>query len=587
MRVIVIKLADRLHNMRTLWVHTEEKQKEKAHETLELLTPIAHRLGMNKIKGELEDLSLRYLKPQIYYQIVEELNQSKVERDKVVEEMMRDVSKLLNDNGIKHEIKGRAKSIYSIYKKLDNGHKFNDIYDLLALRVFVDEETDCYRALGIIHSKYRPIPKRFKDYIAMPKANMYQSLHTTVFGDYGYLFEIQIRTYEMDEVAERGIAAHFSYKENGSDTKNIMQNNMEQKLQFFRSIIELNNEEAKDEDFINSVKEDIFNSTIYVFTPDGDVVELPSDSTPIDFAYKIHTKVGDKMVGAIVNNNIVPLDYKLKNNDIIKINTNQNSFGPSREWINIARTNHAKNKIKNFFNKIEKEEYEHNGEELLLKELRKKKIPQNEFLTNENIDKILKEYKYNNLEELYISIGNNSIPVGTIINLINGDKETKEEIILKKTINKEIETPQIKNDILVEGIDDIKVNLAACCNPIPGDRIVGYITKGYGITVHRLVCPNVKELEQRLVDVKWNKKISKKFPTNLIIHTLKKKDMLVDIISKTTKTDINIKSINTYTNKNNNVYEITVIVTNKESLVKFMNDLRQMKNVIEVERLIK
>ena len=586
-RVIVIKLADRLHNMRTLWVHTEEKQKEKAHETLELLTPIAHRLGMNKIKGELEDLSLRYLKPEIYYSIVEQLNQSKVERDKVVEEMKKDVSKLLNKNGIKHEIKGRAKSIYSIYKKLDNGHKFNDIYDLLALRVFVDEEADCYKALGVIHSKYRPIPKRFKDYIAMPKANMYQSLHTTVFGDYGYLFEIQIRTYEMDEVAERGIAAHFSYKEKGSGTKNLMQNTMEQKLQFFRSIIELNNEETKDEDFINSVKEDIFNSTIYVFTPDGDVVELPSESTPIDFAYKIHTKVGDKMVGAIVNNNIVPLDYKLKNNDIIKINTNQNSFGPSREWVNIAKTNHAKNKIKNFFNKIEKEEYERSGEEELLKELRKRKIPQNEFLTNENIDKILKEYKYNSMEELYISIGNNSIPVGSIINLITEEKETKEEIILKKTINKDVAIPQIKNDILVEGIDDIKVNLAACCNPIPGDRIVGYITKGYGITVHRLVCPNVKELERRLVDVKWNTSINKKFPTNLIIHTVKKKDMLVDIISKTTKTDINIKSINTYTNKNNNVYEITVIVSSKESLVKFMNDLRQMKNVIDAERLIK
>ena len=585
-RVIIIKLADRLHNMRTLWVHTEEKQKEKALETLEILTPIAHRLGMNKIESELEDLSLRYLKPEVYYSIVEQLNQSKVERDKVVEEMKESVSKILDENGIKHEIKGRSKSIYSIYKKLDNGHKFNDIYDLLALRVFVDTIPECYKVLGIIHSKYRPIPKRFKDYIAMPKTNMYQSLHTTVFGDYGYLFEIQIRTYEMDEVAERGIASHWAYKENNNN-KNLMNNNMEQKLQFFRSIIELNNEEEKDEDFINSVKEDIFNNTIYVFTPNGDVIELPTGSTPIDFAYRIHTNVGDKMVGAIVNNNIVPFDYILKNNDIIKINTNPNSFGPSREWIEIAKTNHAKNKIKGFFNKIEKEEYLKSGEEILAKELRKRKISLNEFLKDENIDKILKEYKYDNIEEVYISIGNNAIQCNAIINLIlEENKDTKEEIILRKTKNKHVEKTILKNDILVEGIDNIKVNLASCCNPVPQDRIVGYITKGYGITVHRFVCPNVKELENRLVTVKWNYNLTNKYPTNIIIHA-SKKDLLIDIIAKTTKSDVSIRTINTYNNKKDNVYEMTVLVNKKENLVKFMNDLKQMKDIIDVERLIK
>lgn len=589
-RVIIIKLADRLHNMRTLWVHTEAKQKEKAIETLEILTPIAHRLGINKMKSELEDLSLRYYKPEVYYSIVEQLNQSKVERDKVVEEMKESVSKLLDKNNIKHEIKGRAKSIYSIYKKLDKGKKFNDIYDLLALRVFVDTEQECYKTLGVIHSKYRPIPKRFKDYIAMPKTNMYQSLHTTVFGDYGYLFEIQIRTYEMDEVAERGIASHWAYKENNGDAKSLMKNTMEQKLQVFRSIMELNSEEEKDEDFINSVKEDIFNNTIYVFTPNGDVIELPNGSTPIDFAYKVHTKVGDKMVGAIVNNNIVPIDYVLKNNDIVKINTNQNSFGPSREWLNIVKTNHAKNKIKGFFNRIEKEEYLKQGEEILTKELRKRKLVMSQFLSSENVDKILKEYKYNDLNELYISIGNNSIQVGSVINLVKEEnKDTKEEIILRKTKNQEIEKPQLKNDILVEGIDDIKVNLASCCNPVPQDRIVGYITKGYGITVHRAMCPNVKELEERLIDVKWNYNldIKKKYPTNLVIHTIKKDDILLEIISKTTKSDVVIRSINTYVNKTNNVYEATVLVENKESLVKFMTDLRQMKEVIEVERLIK
>ncbi|MDD2518859.1 MAG: RelA/SpoT family protein, partial [Bacilli bacterium] len=351
-RVIIIKLADRLHNMRTLWVLPEKKQKEKSKETLDILIPIAHRLGMNQIKSELEDLSLRYLKPDVYYSIVETLNQSKGERDQIVVEMMNKVTTLLSEHGIKNEVKGRAKSIYSIYKKLDTGRKFSDIYDLLALRVFVDTEQECYQALGILHSKYRPIPKRFKDYIAMPKTNMYQSLHTTVFGMDGNLFEIQIRTYDMDKIAEHGIASHWSYKEKGKSSS--MQSTMEQKLQFFRSIIELKNAESNDEDFVDSVKEDIFKDTIYVFTPKGDVVELPNGSTPIDFAYRVHSEVGDKMVGAIINGNIVPLDYQLKDDDIIKININKNSVGPSKEWMNMVKTAQAKNKIKAFFNRNDK-----------------------------------------------------------------------------------------------------------------------------------------------------------------------------------------------------------------------------------------
>ena len=338
-RVIIIKLADRLHNMRTLWILSEKSQKANSKETLEILVPIAHRLGMNKIKSELEDLSLRYSKPDVYFSIVEKLNQSKVERNANVELMKESLSKLLNEHGINHKIKGRAKSIYSIYKKLDTGRRFSDIYDLLALRIFVDKEQDCYQALGIIHSKYRPIPKRFKDYIAMPKENGYQSLHTTVFGENGQLYEIQIRTYEMDNLAEHGVASHWSYKEKG---KTMMQSAMEEKLQFFRSIMELSSEEENDETFVNSVKEDVLKTMIYVFTPKGDVIELPVGATPIDFAYRVHSKVGDSMVGAIVNGNIVPLDYKLQDNDIIKINTNKSSF-PSREWINMAYTQQAKN----------------------------------------------------------------------------------------------------------------------------------------------------------------------------------------------------------------------------------------------------
>lgn len=585
-RVIIIKLADRLHNLRTIWVHPEEKQKEKAKETLDILTPIASRLGMNSIKSELEDLSLRYLKPDIYFSIVEELNQTKTERDNAVSEMMKSVSEILNENHISHEIKGRAKSIYSIYKKLDKGKKFSEIYDLLALRVFVNTEQECYQALGIIHSKYKPIPKRFKDYIAMPKTNMYQSLHTTVFGFDGYLFEIQIRTYEMDEIAERGIASHWSYKEKGS-TVAVTQNTMEQKLQFFRSIMELNNEEPSDESLVKSVTEDVFKDTIYVYTPAGDVIELPAGATPIDFAYKVHSGVGDKMIGAIVNNNIVPLDYELQNQDIIKINTSKNALGPSREWINMAKTTQAKNKIRSFYRKIDKEEYLKKGEEILIKELRKRKLVLNEFLSNENIDKITRELKCDSLDDIYINLGNGKLPVGTIINVVTGENNTKEDIILKRTQNREVVLPTVKNDIIVEGIDEIKVNVASCCKPVPKDKIVGYITKGYGITVHRAICPNIQEVAERIIDVRWNEEITKRYPTNLLIHTLENDNLLLDIISKTSNNNISVQSINTFHNEAGTTYDVIVLVEDKDKLLKFVNDLEQLPNVLEVQRLIR
>lgn len=585
-RVIIIKLADRLHNLRTLWILSEKKQKQKAKETLDILAPIAHRLGMNQIKSELEDLSLRYYKPDIYFSIVEMLNKSKVERDKIILEMKNNVSVLLNEHGIKHEIKGRAKSIYSIYKKLDKGRKFSDIYDLLALRVYVDTEQECYQALGIIHSKYKPLPKRFKDYIAMPKTNMYQSLHTTVFGIDGNLFEIQIRTYEMDRVAEYGIASHWSYKEQGSG-KITIQNEMEKKLQFFRSIIELKNEEPNEEKFVKSVKEDVLKNTIYVFTPKGDVIELPKGSTPIDFAYKVHSDIGDKMVGALVNNSIAPLDYKLQDNDIIKIITNKNSAGPSREWLNIVKTNQAKNKIKAFFNRIDKTEILKKGEEIFTKELRKRKIPYNDFMTNENIDKILEELRYNSIDDLYFNIGNENLPVTQVINIIYNENDSKEEIILRKRQNRVVDLPTIKNDIIVEGIDEIKVNLAGCCKPIPGDEIVGYITKGYGITVHRLSCPNISDLEERLIEVKWNNNLDKKYPTNILIHTIESHSILMDIIAKTTNNDISVQSINIIKSNDAFMYEITVLVSDKDKLTKFMNDVDSIPKILDVERAIK
>ncbi|MEG0618733.1 MAG: bifunctional (p)ppGpp synthetase/guanosine-3',5'-bis(diphosphate) 3'-pyrophosphohydrolase [Bacilli bacterium] len=588
-RVIIIKLADRLHNLRTIWVLPEKKQKLKAKETLDILTPIAHRLGIGSIKSELEDLSLRYYRPDIYFEIVEKLNQSKAERDQLIVEMKQSVSNILNEHTIKHEIKGRAKSIYSIYKKLDKGKKFSDIYDLLALRVYVDTESECYQALGIIHSKYRPIPKRFKDYVAMPKTNMYQSLHTTVFGEGGQLYEIQIRTYEMDSIAELGIASHWSYKEKGSNVKASMKNTMEQKLQFFRNIMDLKQEEVNDEDFVKSVSEEVLKENIYVFTPKGDVIELPTGSNPIDFAYRVHSGVGDKMIGAIVNNNIVPLDYKLKDNDIIKINTNKNSLGPSREWINMAYTSSARNKIKAFFNKIDKEEYEKKGEDILKDECRKKKISFSELVSNENIEKFLKEFRLQTQEEFYVNVGFGKITPIMLFNFLNSTNETKVELILKKaTCNSKIVSEVSKNDIIVNGIDEIKVNIALCCKPVPGDNLIGYITKGNGITVHRAVCPNVSDLDERLIEVKWNMKISNKYSTTLLIRASENKNILLDIISKTSNNDMTIKSINTISSQlDDYLFEIIVEVPDKDSLAKFMNEIDSLPKIKSVERIIK
>ncbi len=588
-RVIIIKLADRLHNMRTLWIHPREKQKEKAQETLDILTPISHRLGMSKITSELEDLCLRYLKPETYFSIVEKLNESKAVRDQVINEMMDRIINLLKENGINAEIKGRSKSIYSIYKKLAKGRKWNDIYDFLALRVFVNTEQECYQALGIIHSKYRPIPKRVKDYIASPKTNMYQSLHTTVFGIDGHLFEIQIRTYEMDEVAERGIAAHFAYKESATGQgKAEFKNQMEQKLQVFRNILELNNEAQTDEEFVHNVTEDLFKDTIYVFTPKGDVLELSKGSTPIDFAYKVHSQVGDKMVGATVNGSIVPLDYKLKDNDIVSIRTNQNSPGPSREWLQLCNTAQAKNKIKAFFNRIDKDEYLKNGEEILKEELKRRKIALSDFYKDDVIGKTLEEYKYNNIEELYVNIGNGKLNPGVVINIAMEENTTKEELILKRTQNnnQEINT-SIKNEIIVNGVDEIKANVASCCKPIPGDPVIGYITKGSGITVHRTICPNVKDLEERLINVRWNENITKKYPSEIIVYALKQDDILIKIISKTSNSETIIQKVNTiYENDGMNI-ELTVLTPNIEKLNKLLNDIRSIKEVTNVERVIR
>lgn len=579
-RIIILKIADRLHNMRTLWAIPERKRKEKAKETLEILVPIAHRLGINHIKSELEDLCLKYYKPDIYNDILEKLSESRQELDKSVEEMMQSVSKILTDNNIPHEMKGRTKSVYSIYNKLNKGKSFNEIYDILALRYLVNTEAECYLALGLIHAKYKPVPKRFKDYIARPKSNGYQSLHTTVFGVDGKLFEIQIRTYDMDKVAEYGFASHWSYKEHGVNKVN----DMEQKLKSFRSIIELNEQQVEGEEFVNTVKNEVFNSNnIYVYTPKGDVFELPLGSTPIDFAYRIHTSVGHQMVGAIVNGNIVPLDYKLKDGDIVKINTNKNSKGPSKEWVNIAYTTSAKNKIKAFFSKIDKAELITIGKDQLVKAIRRKKLSINEVLTNENISFALDEYGLNDENDLYYEIGVGKYNPTQVIKTLLNEKDEEKKVI-EKVLKYSSKQMEATGDVIIDGIDDLKVSYGGCCKPIKGDQIVGYISKGNGITIHRKNCYNICNVNDRIISAKWNPNSSKKYVTNVLIYAEKKDNVLLEIISKTTSLNIGIKSVNTINNLDYNVFDIDILVEDLDKLNKYISVIEQLPFVNSVER---
>lgn len=577
-RVLIIKLADRLHNMRTLYAFSPEKQQRKARETLEILTPVAHRLGMYKIKSELEDLCLRYLNPSAYFDILEKLNYKKTEMDEAVGKMLDEVSSLLKEHGIRHEIKGRSKSVYSIYNKLSKGRSFNDIYDILALRVLVDTEQECYLALGLIHSKYKPVPKRFKDYIAMPKSNFYQSLHTTVFGIDGMLFEIQIRTYDMDRVAEYGIASHWSYKEHTSgDSKDAM----DQKLAIFRNIIELNEDSSTPEEFISSVKKDIlFNDSIFVYTPKGDVIELPNGSTTVDFAYKVHSEVGDKMVGAIVNDNIVPFDYVLKTGDIIKINTSRLSNGPNKDWLNFVVTSQAKNKIKGFYSKIEKDDNINRGMVLLDGYLKKKNITF-EMFQDKYLNKLFDNYKIKDIDEFYMSLGMGKYTIDNMIKSIVKEEEKRKKSINLKGISKKKQ--EVDSDILVENMSSIKVTISGCCKPIPGDNIIGYITKGAGITVHRSNCKNIMDLDERLINVKWNDNLNKKYPTDLLIYT-NEDDILLDIITKASSNDVVIDSIFTLNKSSLKVLSVTVLVKNIDVLDKFCKDLYNIGSVVKIER---
>ena len=574
-RVLYIKLADRLHNMRTNWATNPEKQKQKASETLSVLVPIAHRLGINSIKSELENLSLYYLKPEVYNDILNKLNDTVEDLNDCLEKMKEDLIEIITEAGIKFEIKGRVKSVYSIYNKLNNGKKWDQIYDILALRIFVNQESECYSVVGLIHSYFRPIPKRFKDYIANPKENMYQSLHTTVFGLQGKLFEIQIRTYEMDEIAEKGLASHWSYKEKG--TKRI-QNLMEQKLELFRNIIELNENEA-DADFETAISSDILNDLIYVYTPKGDVVELPKGSTPIDFAYRIHSKVGNTMVGAIVNDQIVPLSYELENDDIVKIKTN-NIATPNKDWLNFVKTNQAKNKIKSYFSKKDREEYISRGKTILEKELRKRKLSFSAIFNDESIKKISKDLKIENIEELFLSIGSLRYTAVYIINLVSNDKEEVEDVLIERKYYQ----PKInyKSDILVENNEDILVNIAKCCMPVKGDEIIGYITKGQGITVHKKSCENIIDKNERIVNVTWNDNGTNYYYTNIYVTINSERSLLAEIITEIGKMNSMVKSCNTLEKDNKVIYEINIRIKDREELEKISNNLNRMPNVIEV-----
>ena len=573
-RVIMINLSNRVMLMRHIDKFTKEKQKQFAKESLEIVAPIAHHLGIYKLKSELEDLSLKTLKSDVYYDIVEKLNSTKKERDNLILKMSDEVKKILDDYDINYEIKGRSKSIYSIYNKLDKGRKFNDIYDLFALRIMVNDEATCYLVLGLIHSKFRPIPKRFKDFIAMPKSNGYRSLHTTVFGVDNTLFEIQIRTFLMNEVAENGLAAHWSYKEHRS-AENL--SSTDQKLDFFKTVINHYQENVNNDDYLE-IKDSKMHGNIYVFTPKGDVIELPYGSTPIDFAYKVHTKVGEEMIGAVVNNRIVPLNYILEDNDVIKINTSKNSGGPKLSWLKIAKLNQTKNKIKTYFNKEKKEEIIKFGEVTLEKYIKKKHILAKELFKDDNLSKILKEIKCKNIEELYLQIGNNKFSPKFIVDIVypkNNIDQIKKNNVLKNN-----------NDIYVSGVSNIKVSIASCCNPIPGDQIVGIITKSNGITIHQINCFNIKN-NSHIIDVSFKDITKNSYVTKIKVYTIDNSSHLADIIGKLSSNGIIVDNVVTNISELKYNYLITFHIKGLNELNHIIENLKKLDYILNVERIIK
>ena len=591
-RVILVKLADRLHNIRTLKFLPPEKQCSIAHETMEIYVPIAHRLGMYRVKAELEDTSLRFLKPEDFYRIAQLIKQKKHEREQQIQEMEDEITAALAEYHIPFEIKGRIKNIYSVYKKMMTREKdFEEIYDLLAIRLIVNSVPECYSALGVIHAHFKPIPNRFKDYIAMPKPNMYQSLHTTIIGPNGNIFEVQIRTKEMDEIAEQGVAAHWAYKENRQITAKQEQQEIQDKLKWYETLIAYQEEVNDAEKLMKLVKDDIFNANVYVFTPNGDVFDFPPGATPIDFAYRIHTNLGHKTTGAIVNGKIVTLNYQLKTGDIVEIKSSRNSFGPSEDWLNIVKTSQARHKIRQYFNRTKREEYTHKGEEMFLKELASKDLS----LSSIDMQKLLGAYKKQSIEkldELYYQIGRGRLVAKTILERYFADGKEVDDTELIQQINdaakiKEEHRKKAKNrfGIIVDGLDNVDLRIGKCCHPVPGDPIVGYITKGSGITIHHAECNNAK-IDGRIVPVEWDDEHSNSFNAKIKVTALDRKNVLGDIIQKLTVINANITELNALTSNDTIIINLSLSVRNIDQLVSVVNTIKRVKDVFSVERII-
>lgn len=602
-RVILIKLADRLHNMRTLQYMRPEKQQEKARETMDIYAPIAMRLGISKIKVELDDLSLKYLKPDVYYDLVEKVALRKSAREEFVGGIVKQVKKHMEDANIVAQVDGRVKHFFSIYKKMVNQDKTIDqIYDLFAVRIIVDTVKDCYAALGVIHEMYKPIPGRFKDYIAMPKPNMYQSLHTTLIGPKGQPFEIQIRTFEMHKTAEYGIAAHWKYKES-SDGKMPVGKSEEEKLNWLRQILEWQRDMSDNREFMSLLKNDLdlFADSVYCFTPQGDVKTLPNGSTPIDFAYSVHSAVGNKMVGARVNGKLVPIEYQIKNGDRIEIITSQNSQGPSRDWLKLVKSTQAKNKINQWFKKELKEDNILKGKEMLTQYAKSKGYKIATYTKTQYLEAVMHKYGFRDWDSVLAAVGHGGLKEGQVFNklLESYEKEhkknlTDEQVLEAATEAREkLHITKNKGGIVVKGIHDVAVRFSKCCSPIPGDEIVGFVTRGRGITIHRTDCVNVLNMSEadrsRLIEAEWQSgddgKIHEKYMAEISVFANNRTGLLVDLSKLFTERKIDVRSINSRTNKQEKAtISMSFEVGSKEELNSLIEKVRQIESVIDVER---
>ena len=596
-RVILIKLADRLHNMRTLQYMRPEKQKKIARETLSVYAPIAHRLGISEIKNELEDLSFKYLDYKKYEEIKDLVKQRESDRNEQVHEMISDIESIMQEYNIQYRIFGRSKHFYSIYKKMVTKNKrFEEILDLLAIRIVTDSVVHCYEILGYIHAKYRPIPGRFKDYIAMPKANMYQSLHTTIVEpEHGNIFEIQIRTEEMDAIAERGVAAHWKYKENRNYTPEYEQKEIEDKLSWFRDFSMMTDEESEDPlEYMNVLQKDIFEANVYCLTPRGKVIALPSGSCPIDFAYRIHTEVGNKTVGAKVNEAIVPLNTPLKTGDVVDILTNNNSVGPSADWIKIVKSGHARNKIRTFLQKQEQQSRKESiklGQSMLEDEFRRLKLDP-KSMDQKRLESILTSLSFKSVDDLYVGIAMKRVSLQSIVDrLVKNRSNMLEDQEIMKIYNKQPAhvTKHSSCGVIVPGVDTIAVSLANCCRPIPGDSIIGYISKGQGVKVHRADCPNIVNEKKRLIPVQWEEGLDEKqYEVNLIIHSDDRNYLLSDIVTTLQQCNVYLKHVDSAVDDGNleATTKLTVSVKNAAHLQNLISNLKKVRSVNEVIRTI-